>query len=150
MFLRHSPFWALPRYQPQHIGAPPPPDDAIGNGVSARSWHRDRAWPRPHHVGVQSGLPQLSGCVPRSSAGGSVPLETQSRPAVDQRRDTPTLTPPATTRRASPSFAPASSLEMAAAGCFTADAHQWECDATKHPGNQGRGLPLFAGMGPAS
>lgn len=77
--------------------------------------------PRPHHLNVQSGLPpSSSGCVPRSSAGGSDPPETQSRPAVDQRRDTPTLTPPATTRRASPSFAPASLLEMAAAGWLTA------------------------------
>lgn len=54
--------------------------------------------------------------VPRSSAGGSVPPETQSRPAVGRRRDRPTPTPPATTPGASPSFAPASSLEMAAAG----------------------------------
>ena len=124
MFLRHSPFLALTPHQPEQIGAPPPPDDAIGNVASARPWHWDRAWPRPHHVGVQSVLSQLSGCVPRSSAGGSVPPETQSRPAVDQRRDTPTLTRPAITRRASPSFAPASSLEMAAAGCLTADGHQ--------------------------
>jgi hypothetical protein len=95
-------------------------------------------------------LLSFSACLPHFSAGGSVPPEIQSRPAVDRRRDTQILSPSATTRGASPCLAPASSLEMAAAGCLTTVVRQWECDATKHLGNRRRGLSLLAGMGPAS
>lgn len=102
--------------------APPPAITQRGPAsFRLRHWQCALGTPRPHYLNVQSGLsPSSSGCVPRSSAGGSGPPETQSRPAVDRRRDTPTLTPPANTRRASPSFAPASLLEMAAAGWLTA------------------------------
>lgn len=95
---------------------------AMCSGRAPASGYGPAPTPPPphHHRDCRPGLsPSSWGCIPRSSADGSVPPETQSRPAVGRRRDTPTLTPPAPTLRASPSFAPASSLEMAAAGWHT-------------------------------